>query len=306
MRVLIGVDGSTSGFEAVRQAGALLSGGGDEVALYYAPPSLHVEGPTAPDAAALAAADRALVEAVFNEAASQLPAALANAAERIVGHQAPRRGLLAAADEWQAELIAVGARGLGPIEQALLGSVSMFVAHAAKVPVLVARPRPGRQGRDPLRLLVACDGTEVSTHAAELLNRFSLPGDCTGRVIRVVESVTAGRVPAWLVDEARRAADKLAQQWALQRDEQLERHRGELREFCGDLPPAFADPEPIVVEGYPAEEILKAIDRESIDLVVVGARRLGAIQRLLLGSVSEKVLSHAPCSVLIARQHQLP
>jgi nucleotide-binding universal stress UspA family protein len=37
------------------------------------------------------------------------------------------------------------------------------------------------------------------------------------------------------------------------------------------------------------------------DLVVVGSRGLGAVRRLLLGSVSEKVLQHAPCSVMIVK-----
>jgi hypothetical protein len=37
------------------------------------------------------------------------------------------------------------------------------------------------------------------------------------------------------------------------------------------------------------------------DLVVVGSRGLGAVRRLLLGTVSEKVLQHAPCPVLIVK-----
>jgi len=51
--------------------------------------------------------------------------------------------------------------------------------------------------------------------------------------------------------------------------------------------------------GSPAGEILKSAERA--DLVVVGARGLGPIDRLLVGSVSERVLHHAGCAVLVVK-----
>jgi nucleotide-binding universal stress UspA family protein len=51
--------------------------------------------------------------------------------------------------------------------------------------------------------------------------------------------------------------------------------------------------------GSPAAEILKMAERA--DLVVVGARGLGPIDRLFLGSVSERVLQHTRCSVLVVK-----
>jgi nucleotide-binding universal stress UspA family protein len=56
-----------------------------------------------------------------------------------------------------------------------------------------------------------------------------------------------------------------------------------------------------VVSGAPADMIVRDIERSHTDLVVLGARGLGGIRRLLLGSVSEAVLTHATCSVLIVR-----
>ena len=55
--------------------------------------------------------------------------------------------------------------------------------------------------------------------------------------------------------------------------------------------------ERIVRVGRPADEILKAA--RNAGLIVVGARGLGSIDRLLLGSVSEQVLYQAPCPVLV-------
>lgn len=42
--------------------------------------------------------------------------------------------------------------------------------------------------------------------------------------------------------------------------------------------------------------------RENIDLIVMGAKGMGAIERFFMGSVSESVIRHAPCDVLIVRQ----
>jgi nucleotide-binding universal stress UspA family protein len=44
------------------------------------------------------------------------------------------------------------------------------------------------------------------------------------------------------------------------------------------------------------------VEHSGTDLVVLGARGLGGVRRLLLGSVSEAVLTHAACSVLIVRR----
>jgi nucleotide-binding universal stress UspA family protein len=46
---------------------------------------------------------------------------------------------------------------------------------------------------------------------------------------------------------------------------------------------------------------MKAASREHADLIVMGAKGLGAIARFLLGSVSTRVVQHAHCSVLVVR-----
>ena len=53
------------------------------------------------------------------------------------------------------------------------------------------------------------------------------------------------------------------------------------------------------VNGYPGEELIRASD--DADLVVVGARGMSAIGRLLVGSVSSEVLHHARCPVAVIR-----
>lgn len=56
-----------------------------------------------------------------------------------------------------------------------------------------------------------------------------------------------------------------------------------------------------VLEGPPAEAILRVAEAERCDLIVMGSRGLGQLKGLLLGSVSERVLQHATIPVMIVR-----
>jgi nucleotide-binding universal stress UspA family protein len=54
-------------------------------------------------------------------------------------------------------------------------------------------------------------------------------------------------------------------------------------------------------EGDPAYEIIQVAKIEGYDLIVVGHRGLSPIKAFLLGSVSNRIVEHAPCSVLVVR-----
>ena len=54
-------------------------------------------------------------------------------------------------------------------------------------------------------------------------------------------------------------------------------------------------------EGIPADEIVSVAEEEDADLIVIGSFGRSALEKLLLGSVAEKVIRHAPCPVLVVR-----
>jgi len=56
-----------------------------------------------------------------------------------------------------------------------------------------------------------------------------------------------------------------------------------------------------LIEGDTAEAIIDVAKTRKSDLIVMGSRGLGTLAGLLLGSTSQKVVSHAPCPVLIVR-----
>ena len=119
--------------------------------------------------------------------------------------------------------------------------------------------------------------------------------------------MVAGQVPEWLQEQAREAAgDAMARAWVQEHDNQKQTTSAELAAACGQLPEAFRNQAPIVAEGHAAEEILKVAERESVDLLVIGTHHMSRVQQLLLGSTSEKILAHAPCSVLLVPHHDKP
>jgi nucleotide-binding universal stress UspA family protein len=61
----------------------------------------------------------------------------------------------------------------------------------------------------------------------------------------------------------------------------------------------------LVWTGDPGDQIVAAAEAEAVDLVLVGSHGRGAVGRLFLGSVSEHVVRHAPCPVLVVRPREV-
>ena len=57
-----------------------------------------------------------------------------------------------------------------------------------------------------------------------------------------------------------------------------------------------------VVSGVPYEEILKYADENKVDLIVMGRRGFSKVKRFFLGSVTQRVISDAPCPVLVINE----
>jgi nucleotide-binding universal stress UspA family protein len=62
--------------------------------------------------------------------------------------------------------------------------------------------------------------------------------------------------------------------------------------------------ETMVAEGSPKELIVEEAERWGADLILIGSHGYGGVKRFMLGSVSQAVATHAPCSVEIVRASQ--
>lgn len=207
-------------------------------------------------------------------------------AEPRVAEGDPREELLRAIEEWDPDLVLIGARGLGIAGRLLLGSVSGAVARHATCPVLVVRGPVV-----PDSVLVAVDGSDYSFAAARFVAALPLRWRLM-RLVGVVEPAPP------MVPVAELVAPPLPP------PEVIEPRRRELAVVLERLAADFAGKagtiERAVVVGSPAREIISAA-RPGMGMVALGARGLGAFKRILLGSVSEHVLHDAGCPVLIVK-----
>ncbi len=79
--------------------------------------------------------------------------------------------------------------------------------------------------------------------------------------------------------------------------------KDQLETLTGDQP---VDWEPMITVGKPADEILRAVEEEEIDLVISATRGRSGLKRLILGSVTERLMLTLPCPLLVLRspEHQ--
>ena len=203
----------------------------------------------------------------------------------------PREAIPALAAQWGADLVVMGARGLGSVKRLVLGSVSTAVVHEVHCAVLVVKESPAA-GSDTI--LLAVDGSPDSLTAARFVGALGAVPSI--QLLAVIESPYVPRSAPGIIAPALHAA--ASQLVAEQRAEQ-ERMLARVATDLGRVGRAIATS---VVVGRPAEEIVKAANEPAVGLVVVGARGFGAVKRVLLGSVSERVLHEAQCPVLIVKQ----
>ena len=179
-----------------------------------------------------------------------------------------------------AELVVVGARGLGGFRGLLLGSVSRHVLHTVACPVAVVRHGARTDGA----VVVGVDGSQASLRAAQWASEYAAAFGRHLIAVRAWLPPLVGSSATWVGDGGiigQAEHDALCQQLATVQLAEL------------------ADPVDIrAVEGRAAATILAASD-DVASLIVVGARDDRSISRALLGSVSDQVVRHAPCPVVV-------
>lgn len=286
MRLLVAVDGSSQSIEAVRAVERFASI--EEVVLLHAvepPTAVFLGEPEAivqPPPAELVRDLRERGAGILEQAASLLPSRAPSVARRLET-ASPADAILDAADKERVDLILMGARGLGRIEEIVFGSVSHRVLHHAPCPVLVVRgPLPAVR-----RILLPLQGEVDGDEALRFLGKspFHFPID-----VRVVTVLLLGD-PLWPVD-------KILGDAAARRE--FEAARSFVTGVAEKLKALKYDATAETTLGVPAEAVLHEAESMKADLVVMGHRARSAVSRFLLGSVSHAVLHkwEGPIAVL--------
>jgi nucleotide-binding universal stress UspA family protein len=195
------------------------------------------------------------------------------------------------AEEIGADLVILGARGHGAIEQAFLGSVSAEVVDQTHCAVLVARRASAG------RILIGADGSDVSMSAIAFVGGSRLFEASTVRVIYAVDLN-----PSWWMGFTPGDAAFAVDPYVSVLDEGRVRGEAVTSAAASLLRSDGLDACTVVHEGQAAATIVQEARTWNADLVVVGTRGHGLMKRLLLGSTARSVLHHAAASVLIARR----
>jgi nucleotide-binding universal stress UspA family protein len=208
----------------------------------------------------------------------------------------PAQQIVELAEELGIGLIAIGSRGLGGMRRALMGSVSDSVVRHAHCPVLVVRR--GRQQDQqeaasifPTRILLATDGSEEAILAATSAAEFALE---TGSELHVVNV----RLAPVIIEPSSEEVHRISRIEESERKEALQLLDAQAAQITA-LGTTVAQSH--VRLGRPDEEIVILAEELGAGLIAVGSRGLGGIRRVLMGSVSDSVVRHAHCPVLIAR-----
>jgi nucleotide-binding universal stress UspA family protein len=150
---------------------------------------------------------------------------------------------------------------------------------------------PGRSATsgNARRLLLATDLSEASEAATDEAFELARRLEASLLVVSVIDPgsllLPGGRFRA-RVDQVRELREQQAQTL-------VERGRTEGVEV------SF-----LVWTGDPGDMIVSAAEAEHVDMVLVGSHGRGAVGRFFLGSVSEHVVRHAPCPVLVVRPRE--
>lgn len=196
------------------------------------------------------------------------------------------------AEELGAGLVIVGSRGFGPLRRALMGNVSSSVVRHAHASVLVVRGDRREEDRLPGKILLALDGSKEASAATRAAVEIS---NATGSELHILYALqTHESLP---YNHPLMAERGIAS---------LEQAKHEARVFVDDQARRIeAEGGKVRVAhlafGAPDEQIVRLAEEIEAGLIVTGSRGLGGVRRALVGSVSESVVRHAHCPVLVVK-----
>jgi nucleotide-binding universal stress UspA family protein len=204
----------------------------------------------------------------------------------------PVQAIVAEAGRFGADAVVLGRRGHGAVARMLIGSVSRGVVRSAPCAVLVARRR-----RETRTVVVGLDGSANARKAARFMAGLHPRRGARAVLVRVVEPVTvpsAGLLPGGVravigAEAARLNAERTRESWR------------ELRALVPALRKAGWTVRAQVLQAAPLRGLLGAVRTSRADLLCIGARGVGGVERLLLGSVAEGALNQCPVGVLVVR-----
>jgi nucleotide-binding universal stress UspA family protein len=203
--------------------------------------------------------------------------------------------ILDQATSTKADLLVIGTHGRSGFERLVLGSVAEKVLRQANCPVMTVPKRLADAVPAGAvlykRILCPVDFSESSLRALQYA--VSLAQEADGQVIVLhVVGPEFGSAAGIHYD-----AGTTAQKFLEEREHAVQRR---LQQLVADAPD-FCRMEPLMREGKPWREVLRAAAERGCDLIVMGVQGRGATDLMLFGSTTQHVVREAACPVLTLR-----
>lgn len=277
--IIVGIDGSPASLRSARVALDIARSTRAPCLLVYAVPEI-----VDPEGIAPLVSTPALFTALVDDVRHKMHAELGAVFPRETRDSLIARGgrpaevLAEVARERDAGLIIVGAQRHGTLARSFGGSTAHTLVRTSPVPVLVVQTT-----QVPRRVLVA---TDLFAGAGPLLSWTREFAEQLGAHIRVLHVVEPAKFPTVVP-------------LSLDMDAFERRSRAELERivnrYLADVPPD----ERIVNRGPADEAIAEAAAAWRADVIVVGSHGKGFVDRLLIGSTTERLLNRLPASLLV-------
>lgn len=198
--------------------------------------------------------------------------------------------ILRTAGEVDAQLVVMGTHGNTGLKHAVLGSIAARTLRAAPCPVWTCPSSKVEASAAVDRVLLPTDFSPHADHALDVA--ISLCG-LLGAELDLIH-VVHHPLPTYVEIAGRSELER-------QTREAAERRLAEARERADSAGLGGASE---IREGACAAEISACAERRGVDLIVLGTRGNRGFRRAFLGSVAERVVRSAPCSVLTITQEQ--
>ncbi|MFB6249618.1 MAG: universal stress protein [Salinibacter sp.] len=210
----------------------------------------------------------------------------------IVQHQvesaAPAERIVEYTDEKEIDLVVMGTHGRRGVDRMLFGSVTEEVVRTADCPTLTVRADADAAPEQAVRrILVPIDFSEASEGALAHAKEIALTYGAELNLLHVVEQPFYPS--AYGVDPISFPTQEVV--------DRVEKQLGEMARTSVGY-------EHVVVEatvGDPASTILDHVDENEVDFVVIATHGRTGLDRMLLGSVAERVLRRAPTPVFVVK-----
>lgn len=287
MKYVLAVDGSDQSLDATRVFEALSPADNLVVLNVVSVPGIPYPAMGAGVAKDLSVTvERAMKEEgerVIERAISLLPLHIGKT-EKDLESGSPAEVVLRIAQEHEADLIVLGARGLGKIREQMFGSVSHRVMTQAKCATLIVK-KPVRSIQN---VLIPIESQEDADAILTFFKKKPFREPCSVTVLHVIPlSEPVWPMGALIPPDFRKEMVAYAEKFT--------------NILCEELKKLGHQAQGVALVGAPSSTIIEQVQHTSPDLMVLRTHSRSGISRFFLGSVSHSVVHHTDCSIIVVR-----